>query len=91
MDAGDSDTTEMGVLTGTRHGDAANDLLLASYGGRVTELEETGQYFMAALALAFALEIATETHFAQASRISTRIAAASASVARRQLSIPPTI
>jgi hypothetical protein len=39
----------MGVLTGTRHGDAANDLL-AFYEDSVTELEAKGQHFMAAIA-----------------------------------------
>jgi hypothetical protein len=47
----------MGVLTGTPHGDAANELL-GFYQDRAQELEETGQYFMAAIALAFALETA---------------------------------
>ena len=47
----------MGVLTGTLHGDAANDLL-GFYQDKAHELEETGQYFMAAIALAFALETA---------------------------------
>ena len=47
----------MGVLTGTLHGDAANELL-GFYQDRAQELEETGQYFMAAIALAFALETA---------------------------------
>lgn len=47
----------MGVLTGTTHGDAANELL-AFYQEKAYELEETGQYFMAAISLAFALETA---------------------------------
>ena len=47
----------MGKLTGTRHGDAANDLL-AFYREKMHELEESGQNFMAAVALAFALETA---------------------------------
>ena len=47
----------MGKLTGTRHGDAANKLL-AFYQDKARELEEAGQYFMAAVALAFALETA---------------------------------
>lgn len=51
----------MGKLTGTRHGDAANSLL-AFYDEKVTELEEAGQYFMAALALSFALETAILTY-----------------------------
>lgn len=48
-------------LTGTRHGDAANDLL-AFYGEKVKELEDAGQYFMAAVALGFALETAVLTY-----------------------------
>ena len=51
----------MGKLTGTRHGDAANNLL-AFYGDKVHELEESGQYFMAAIALSFALETAVLTY-----------------------------
>lgn len=51
----------MGKLTGTRHGDAANDLF-AFYQDKVHELEESGQYFMAAIALAFALETAVLTY-----------------------------
>lgn len=47
----------MGKLTGTRHGDAANDLM-AFYQDKVHELEEAGQYFMAAVALALAIETA---------------------------------
>jgi hypothetical protein len=47
----------MGKLTGTRHGDAANELL-AFYQDKADELERTGQYFMAAVALAFAAETA---------------------------------
>lgn len=47
----------MGKLTGTRHGDAANDLFLF-YKGKARELEESGQYFMAAVALGLALETA---------------------------------
>jgi hypothetical protein len=42
-------------LTGTHHADAANDLL-AFYREKMHELEESGQYYMAAIALAFALE-----------------------------------
>ena len=45
----------MGKLTGTRHGDAANQLT-AFYQDKLHELEQSGQYFMAAVALAFALE-----------------------------------
>jgi hypothetical protein len=44
-----------GKLTGTQPSDAANDLL-AFYSDKVNELEEVGQYFMAAIALGFALE-----------------------------------
>jgi hypothetical protein len=51
----------MGKLTGTRHGDAANDLLVF-YEDKVHELEESGQYFMAAIALALALETAVLTY-----------------------------
>jgi hypothetical protein len=40
----------MGKLTGTRHGDAANDLL-TFYSEKATELEDSGQFFMAAIAL----------------------------------------
>jgi hypothetical protein len=47
----------MGKLTGTRHGDAANDLL-TFYSEKATELEDSGQFFMAAIALGFALETA---------------------------------
>src|SRR5580658_10199422 len=51
----------MGKLTGTRHGDAANGLL-NFYTNKVHELEEAGQYFMAAIALGFALETAVLTY-----------------------------
>lgn len=51
----------MGKLTGTRHGDAANELL-GFYVDKFTELEKSGQYFMAAIALAFALETAVLTY-----------------------------
>lgn len=51
----------MGKLTGTRHGDAAYELLVF-YQDKVHELEESGQYFMAAIALAFALETAVLTY-----------------------------
>jgi len=51
----------MGKLTGTRHGDAANNLL-AFYNEKVEELERAGQYFMAAIALGFALETAILTY-----------------------------
>lgn len=44
-------------LTGTRHGDAANELL-GFYSDKVHELEKAGQYFMASIALAFAAETA---------------------------------
>jgi len=45
------------ALTGTRHGDAANELL-AFYQSKADELEQSGQFFMAAIALALALEAA---------------------------------
>jgi len=51
----------MGKLTGTRHGDAANELL-AFYAEKTDELEQAGQYFMAAVALALALETAVLTY-----------------------------
>lgn len=51
----------MGKLTGTIHGDAANDLL-AFYSEKVLELEKECQYFMAAVALAFTLETAILTY-----------------------------
>lgn len=47
----------MGKLTGTHHGDAAN-ALLDFYMGKAHELEEIGQYFMSAIALAFGIETA---------------------------------
>jgi hypothetical protein len=47
----------MGTLTGTQHGDAANELLVF-YQDKAHELEEAGQFFMAAIALALALETA---------------------------------
>lgn len=51
----------MGNLTGTRHGDAAN-VLFDFYGDKARELEEAGQYFMAAIALAFGVETAILTY-----------------------------
>jgi hypothetical protein len=51
----------MGKLTGTPHGDAATELL-AFYTDKVHELEDSGQYFMAAVALALALESAVLTY-----------------------------
>lgn len=51
----------MGKLTGTEHGDAANELL-AFYRDRATMLEEAGEYFMAAIAIAFAVETAILTY-----------------------------
>ena len=51
----------MGRLTGTRHGDAAN-ALLSFYVEKAAELEDTGQYFMAAIALAFGIETAILTY-----------------------------
>jgi hypothetical protein len=44
-------------LTGTRHSDAATELL-AFYQDKAAELERSGQYFMAAISLAFAVETA---------------------------------
>jgi hypothetical protein len=41
---------DMGTLTGTRYGDAAN-ALFAFYHYQAQELEESGHYFMAAIAL----------------------------------------
>ena len=51
----------MGKLTGTKHGDAANGLL-AFYEDESSKLETAGSYFMAALALGFALEAALLTY-----------------------------
>jgi hypothetical protein len=51
----------MGKLTGTEHGDAAN-ALFAFYADKAHELEEAGQYFMAAIALAFGIETAILTY-----------------------------
>lgn len=51
----------MGHLTGTKHGDAANELL-SFYQDKCHELESVGQCFMAAIALAFALETAILTY-----------------------------
>ena len=51
----------MGKLTGTHHGDAANNLV-AFYQDKAHELEESGQFFMAAIALGFAIETAVLTY-----------------------------
>lgn len=51
----------MGHLTGTQHGDGANELM-AFYQDKAHELEQSGQYFMASIALAFALETAILTY-----------------------------
>lgn len=51
----------MGKLTGTRYGDAANELF-TFYQGKAHELEEAGQYYMSAIALAFALETGILTY-----------------------------
>jgi hypothetical protein len=51
----------MAKLTGTRHGDAAN-ALLDFYLEKSGELEEAGQFYMAAIALAFAVETAVLTY-----------------------------
>lgn len=45
----------MSKLTGTTHGDAANELM-SYYKGQAKSLEASGHYFMAAVALAFAVE-----------------------------------
>jgi len=45
----------MGKLAGTRYGDVATELF-AFYQSKAQELEETGQYYMGAIALAFAVE-----------------------------------
>jgi hypothetical protein len=45
----------MGKLMGTRHGDTANDLF-AFYQDKVHELKDSGQYFMATVALGLAIE-----------------------------------
>ena len=47
----------MGKLTGTKHGDGANELF-GFYTEKSRELEKSGQYFMSAIALAFAVETA---------------------------------
>jgi hypothetical protein len=47
----------MGKLTGTHHGDAANHLL-GFYVEKGTQLEDAGQFFMAAIALALGVETA---------------------------------
>jgi len=47
----------MSKLTGTLHGDAATELL-GFYQDKAHELEQSGQYFMSAIALALALETA---------------------------------
>ena len=47
----------MGKLTGTQHGDAANDLL-GFYKDKQMSLSNQAEYFMAAIALGFALETA---------------------------------
>jgi hypothetical protein len=51
----------VGKLTGTQHGGAAN-VLFAFYTDKAQELEEAGQYFMAAIALAFGIETAILTY-----------------------------
>jgi len=45
----------MAKLTGTKHGDAANELM-AFYEDKAVALEAAGEYFLAAVALAFAAE-----------------------------------
>ncbi len=51
----------MAKLTGTDHGDASNALLIF-YRDQAKSLEKTGHYFMAAIALAFAVETAVLTY-----------------------------
>jgi hypothetical protein len=51
----------MGKLTGTHYGDAAN-ALFGFYGDKAHELEEAGQFYMSAVALAFALETGILTY-----------------------------
>lgn len=51
----------MGKLNGTHHGDAANTLF-AFYMNKAEELRESGQHFMAAIALAFGVETAILTY-----------------------------
>lgn len=51
----------MTKLTGNKHGDAAN-ALFAFYQEKANALEEGGQFFMAAIALALALEAAVLTY-----------------------------
>jgi hypothetical protein len=51
----------MSKLTGSIHGDAANDLL-GFYSDKVTALENAGEYFMAAIALGLAVETAILTY-----------------------------
>jgi hypothetical protein len=51
----------MEKLTGTDHGDASN-ALLTFYRDQAKSLEESGHYFMAATALAFAVETAVLTY-----------------------------
>jgi hypothetical protein len=51
----------MAKLTGTAHGDASN-ALLNFYIAEAKGLEEKGHYFMAAIALAFAVETAVLTY-----------------------------
>ena len=59
--AGGRKILTMGKLTGTQHGDAANDLV-AFYLEKVTALEDAGEYFMAAVALGFAVETSILTY-----------------------------
>lgn len=51
----------MGKLNDTHHGDAANTLF-AFYMNKAEELRESGQHFMAAIALAFGVETAILTY-----------------------------
>jgi hypothetical protein len=52
----------MGKLIESRHGDAARELM-QFYLEKASELEDSGQYFMAAIALAFAMETAILAYF----------------------------
>jgi hypothetical protein len=59
--AGGHKILTMGKLTGTQHGDAANDLM-AFYLEKVTALEDAREFFMAAVALGFAVETSILTY-----------------------------
>ena len=57
----------MGTLTGSAHGDAANDLVVF-YQDEAKQLESSAQYFMAAVALALAMETVVLAFFLIAQR-----------------------